>query len=233
MFHFCRKQLPSCHVTRELVADIEKYLLEKVPGKLNIDEAALKEHYCVRIDERGASTRVAPMSEYVFPQFPDRTEGITMGFSVFTPSRCEVQVRFATDRSTSKISVACEGPNSRAVASEICEDIAAIVAPHVNKNWFFHLGLAAELLLGAAFGVVVGLLISRIDSRHWASVAACLLLLAALVVYFWAGRSIKPYASFESSRSRALQSYGSIVYGVLGGLAMSVAGSALYDLIRH
>jgi len=107
------------------------------------------------------------------------------------------------------------------------------VAPHVNRNWFFHLGLAAELLLGLAFGVVVGLLIARIDSRNWASVMACLLLLAALVVYFWAGRAIKPYTSFESSRSRALQSYGSIVYGVLGGLAMSVAGSALYDLISR
>ncbi len=233
MFHSCYKQLPSCHVTRELAANIERYLLEKVPGKLNVDAAALQERYSVRIDERAASTQVSPMSEYVFPQFPDRTEGITMGFSLITPSRCEVQVRFAGDRSTSRISVACEGPNSRAVASEICEDIAAIVAPHVNRNWFFHLGLAAELLLGLAFGVVVGLLIARIDSRNWASVMACLLLLAALVVYFWAGRAIKPYTSFESSRSRALQSYGSIVYGVLGGLAMSVAGSALYDLISR
>ncbi len=233
MFYTCHKQSPSCHVTKELIANIEKYLLEKVPGKLSIDESALREQYYIRIDERGASTMVAPISEYVFPQFPDKTDGLVMGFSLFRPSRCEVQVRFAGDRTGSKISVAAEGPNSRAVASEICEDIASIVAPHVNKNWFFHLGLVAELLLGTVFGVVVGLLVSLIDSGLWGSVVACLLLLAALVVYFGAGRWIKPYSSFETARSRALESYGGVVYGVLGGLAMSIAGSAIYDLIRH
>lgn len=233
MFFSCHKQSPSCHVTKELIANIEKYLLEKVPGKLNVDESALREHYYVRIDEGGASTMVAPISEYVFPQFPDRTQGLVMGFSLFTPSRCEVQVRFAGDRTGSKISVAAEGPNSRAVASEICEDVASIVAPHVNKNWFFHLGLMAELLLGMVFGVVVGLLVSLVDSGLWGSVVACQLLLAALVVYFGAGKWIKPYSSFETARSRALESYGGVVYGVLGGLAMSIAGSAIYDLIRH
>ncbi len=230
MFHSCHKQFPSCHVNKELVANIEKYLLEKVPGKLDIDEYALKEQYYVRIDERGASTVVAPISEYVFPQFPDRTVGITMGFSIFRPSRCEVEVRFSTERSTSRISVASEGPNSRAVASEICQDIAAIVAPHVNKNWFFHLGVAADLLLATVFGVVVGLLVSAADS--WSSKVACLSLLAALLVYFWAGRSIRPYTSFESARSRAMESYGSVVFGLLGGLAISLAASAIYDLLR-
>lgn len=233
MFYSCHKQSPSCHVTKDLVANIEKYLLEKVPGKLNIDESALREHYYVRIEERGAFTTVAPISEYVFPQFPDRTDGLVMGFSLFKPSRCEVQVRFTGDRPTSKISVAAEGPNSRAVAADICEDIASIIGPHVNKNWFFHLGIMVELLLGTIFGVVVGLLVSLIDSGRWGSVVACLLLLAALLVYFGAGRWIKPYSSFETARSRALASYGGVVYGVLGGLVMSIAGSALYDLIRN
>ena len=233
MFYSCHKQSPSCHVTKELIANIEKYLLEKVPGKLNIDESALRERYYIRIDERGASTIVSPISEYLFPQFPDRTEGLVMGFSLFRPTRCEVQVRFTGDRSGSQISVAAEGPNSRAVASEICEDIASIVAPHVNKNWFFHLGIAVQLLLGTLFGVVVGLLISLINNDRWGSVVACFLLLAALLVYFAAGRWIRPYSSFETARSRALDSYGSVVYGVLGGLVISIAGSAIYDLIRH
>jgi hypothetical protein len=234
MFYSCHKQLPSCHATKELIASIEKYLLEKIPGKLGVEEAALKEQYYVRIDERGASTVLTPISEFVFPQFPDRTEGITLGFSLFKPSRCEVQVRFTTDRSSSKISVACEGPNSRALAPDICEDIAAIVAPHVNKNWFFHLGIAAELLLGTVFGVVVGLLVSLlIDGNAWPAVAACLSLLAALLVYFWAGRSIRPYTSFESARTRALESYGRLVYGVLSGLAVSIVASAIWELIRH
>lgn len=233
MFHSCHRQFPSCHVTRELILNIEKYLLEKVPGKLNVEEAAVKEEYSVRIDEREASTLVTPISEYVFPLFPDRTEGIILGFSLFRPSRCEVQVRFTTERSSSKISVACEGPNSRAVASEICEDIATIIAPHMNRNWFFHFNIVVELFLGILLGIVVGMLVSLIENGLWGSVAACVFLLAALLLYFWAGRSIKPYTSFESTRSRALESYGSVIYGVLGGLALSVAGSAIWDLIRH
>lgn len=92
-----RKDLPSIRIDKELISQLEKYILEDIPEIIDVDKQLFKDKYSILIIDTLGSGSFNTISEFPLSSFQDGTKKIKMGFGMYDKSSCSVDISFDTD----------------------------------------------------------------------------------------------------------------------------------------
>lgn len=225
------KVIAFCRVDKNLLAEIEAFLLNKVSTLVNIPENKLIEEYRVSIEDDSGTEEFRSIREYSFELLPDKTREISLRLNVYSPKVLRIRVTFKSGETAhSCISITYKAENAKMVAKEIQQHVNTLLHQSSNHNEIFHpvlYGLTPTLALMASTALsTVGVFIDSTTS------VKILLPLSALflLTYTATGTWLRPIISFDSKRSRTLDSFGRWAFGVLIMLIVGILSTAIWKL---
>ena len=225
------KQLPSCTVSKDLLKELEAYLLAKAKA-LAGDEALEKgRHFRVRIhDDLGVET-IATVENIPGGQFLDSTSQVALELDLRygkTSFPLEVDVRFNKDRSFSKLTISYSGDDARSVVAGLNDGILRLVLSAKNGNTFFNPPLALEgaLWVATSLPLFIGSAIEKMVPSGFAMGA---LLTALMCAYLIAGKRLRPYTAFDTPST---EGNSKIVEWFIYGLAGFLVFGTLFVVLR-
>jgi len=227
------KTIAFCHVNMKLLAEIESFILGKVPTLVNIPENQLKERYGVSIEDDSGTEEFQSIREYGFELLPDKTQEISLRLNMYSP-KIRIRVNFiGGETGHSCISIAYEGENAKMVAKDICEHINILLHQSSNHNWIFHpLPYGLTTIFAVVISTALGI-ISFVNAETTISALIYFLGILLCLSYAAIGIWLKPIILFDSKRSRTLDSFGRWAFGVLIALIVSISGTAIWEFCFH
>jgi hypothetical protein len=209
-----RKKLPSANISKELIQQLEKYLLKDIPTILQIDSAIIKEKYIIEItDELGTET-LKSIYDYSLNKFHDGTKEITLGFQIFNPEELRIFIYLSVDDFASKLVLSFKSPKPREKANGIYNGILDHLKTHTNYNYLFHNPSINGIVSGV--GIILVAPISYFLRKQDITLALYFSILA--IFLFLIGSKvdkIKPYSEFDTNKQR---NYNRVFNWFLGGL---------------
>ena len=228
-FNFNRR-VPSCHVNKELLSEIESYIkvgLEKKIGMTQDDEI----RYKVSIEDNIGIETLESIKEYVPPMFPDGTKSIRVSWNngYKTESRLEIAIYFDKEYYVSKVEVDSDARNAKEMAVGTGDGILRILDSHRTFNWIFNPFslpfLNPIIFFGMAFCISAGA--ARIVSQQKGLYFLAFAALAGW--YLLSSKYFRPFISFDSRRQLFLGKLWS--YFSIGTIGFIIFGS-LFPTIR-
>jgi hypothetical protein len=219
-----RRALPSCLVSRQLLIELERYLLDQ-SGELP-DVCKCRKFDLLLEDRFGTETFD---SARFLPQqpFPDDTKGVQMELDAHTHetksdwARLSIRLSFGKTRLDSMASISFTGLKAREYVEGLWAAIERRTDPHRTMTGWFHypraflptlVVLVLGVLLGTAFGERYG---------FWPVIVA----LNALV---YASMGAMPYSAFDTKSHETWQT---VLKWVFFGLAPSLI-AGYYFLLK-
>ncbi len=228
-----QRSLPSTRVDRKLIEVLESYLLGvSVPldDRERTSQLSLLESLQIDITDAAGVETLSSMDEYLAPRFPNQTERISIKRTCFVvggDSSIRVELVFATQRSSCKVTVSCVSKAARELALGVLERLMSFIKLHPAHNEKFHLPAFWQ---GVIEGLTRLLFVAIGASYVFFPVFALLgtLLLAVLVIWFMVLPHSRPFIEFDCDRTTRVRAtidwlwkgfWGSILFGVLLGVA--------------
>lgn len=227
------QRLPSCLVSRELLASLENYLLREMPERLGSEAVGEKWEYGLSITDNLGTESLANISGYTPPLFSDSTTVVNLRWSSSwgAPMRLVVAVRFDDRYFLSRLSVTCSALTARETAIGVRDAIFRIIGVHKTNNWVFN---PFEVPITGLYAAMIAIVLTFgggaiIRDRRTYGVA----LLSVASVAAWVSISamyLRRYTSFDSRRQRMFDSaWRWFSFGVLGFLVFGTA----FPLLRR
>ncbi|QSI78677.1 hypothetical protein [Niveibacterium microcysteis] len=212
------KRLPSCTVSKDLLKELETYLLAKAKT-LSGGEDLEDRHFRVCIHDDLGVEAVSNVESVPGRQFLDSTNQVTLDLDLRYGKLAfplQVEVRFDKDRTFSRLTVSYTGDDARAVVAGLHDGIMRLILSAKNGNVFFN---PSPFLEGALWGgCSLSLLLSSIVAKVMPTVFAVGAFVIALTfIYLIAGKRLRPYTAFDSpttDRNSKLADW--FVYGLAG-----------------
>lgn len=209
-----RKKAPSAKISKELIEQLEKYLLVDVPEIIQIDSTIIKEKYTLEItDELGTET-LKSICDYPLNKFHDGTKEINLGFQIFKPEELRIYVYLSVEDFASKVVLSSKSKKPREKANGIYNGILDHLKTHKNYNYLFH----NPFINGIVFGIGI-ILVGPITYflRKQDITTAIYLSILAMFLFLIGSKidKIKPYSEFDTNRQR---NYNIVFNWFLGGL---------------
>lgn len=219
------KQLPSCAVGKDLLRELEAYLLSKaraLAGEEALEEALEEGRYfCVCIhDDLGVET-ISSVEKIPGGQFLDSTSQVALELDLRygkTSFPLEVRIRFDKDRSFSKLTISYSGDDARSVVAGLHDGVLRLVLSVKNRNGFFNppTMLEGALWIATSLPLFIGLAIEKIIP---AGFAMGVFVTALMYAYLIAGKRLRPYTAFDTpSTERNSKIVEWFIYGLVGFL---------------
>jgi hypothetical protein len=214
------KQIPSCHITKGLLNDIEEFLIKELSQVNEEANKSFREHYKIRFTDRMGEEILNSIVDYKDPQFTNSIFEIKQYYDIYKPVKFSIEIIFnKKDKIFSKVNIIYYGFGSRDYVINIYDKLLRILETHRTYNWAFH---PHPIILGAlwtllCFGLGFGFsdLISGYTTRG--SIAA--LFSVVLLLYFGISNKIKTFISFDTKAFNIAQNwYEWIIKGILGFL---------------
>lgn len=214
------KQIPSCHVTKGLLNDIEEFLTKELS---QLNEEAHKnfgEYYKIKFTDRMGEEILNSIVDYKDTQFINSIYEVKQYYDIYKPVRFSIEIIFnKKDKIFSKVNISYYGFGSREYVINIYDKLLRILETHRTYNWAFH---PHPIILGALWTLTCigsGFGFSDLISGHTTRGCIVALFSAILLLYFGIGYKIKTFISFDTKAFNNAQNwYEWIIKGILGFL---------------
>ena len=141
-------RLSSCKVDKELLKELEDYILREAEKYLSgsdslkekIDFVSMKkEMYHFSIQGKGSITKYESVEKYEGTKLPDRTSIVALEFSSIVDKFFLIKVNFHSSISEHPVlKVAISDIKAKEICKPIADGIIQIVKEHRNSNYLFH-----------------------------------------------------------------------------------------------
>ena len=199
-FFKLEKKIDSCLVTKNLLKQIEDYLLNELPKKTDIPKEKFFENYELIVRDKIGEEILLNISEYKISLFSDSTNYIGHHLSIYRPIHLEVVIHFNKYKEFAKIEISYESDNPREDAIGIYDSIKRIIESQRNHNNIFHINsLFYDLFLFIAIASFV-LATFRFIKGDNITIGIIFSLIFTVLLFYRVLSSLKPYISFESKK---------------------------------
>ena len=135
------ENIGSCHVSKDLLSEIEEYLLLEMPKQYG---TSLGEdtNYRVSISEQIGTETLESIKDYTLSIFPNNIKHIEVewdnGYSAET--RLDISLRIDSGRlfTLSRIRISCTSPVARETAESIGKTLLRIIETRKTHNWLLN-----------------------------------------------------------------------------------------------
>jgi hypothetical protein len=214
------KRLPPCTVSKDLLKELETYLLSKAKAFAG-GEALEDRHFRVCIhDDLGVET-ISTVENIPGGQFLDSTSEVTLELDLRygkTSFPLEVDVRFNKDRSYSRLTISYAGDDARSIVAGLHDGVLRLILSARNGNGFFNPppGIEGALWAASSLPLFLG---SAIEKASPVGFAFGPLISALMFAYLIAGKRLRPYTAFDTpSTERNSKMVEWFIYGLAGFL---------------
>lgn len=225
-----RKDLPSIKIDKELISQLEKYILEEIPEISGIDKSIIQNKYSIEIVDMLGTSVFKSIAEFPLNSFQDGTKKIQLGFSIYEKTYSNVDISFSTNPFGSQINISIESNNPREKAQGIYNGLMEYVNQNKTYNHYFH-KFYIVLLGGIGIGLLCFVTILFLKKSFF---YATLFLSASIIIttYSYYFPILKPYSEFSTNRQKRYNKFFSfIVWGVISYLIFVLGFGLLKDYI--
>lgn len=199
-FFKLEKKIDSCLVTKNLLKQIEDYLLNELPKKTGIPKEKFCEKHKLIVRDKVGEETLSNISEYKISLFSDSTNYVGQHLSIFRPIHLEVVIHFNKYKEFAKIEISYESDNPREDAIGIYDSIKRIIESQRNHNNIFHIN---DFFLGLfSFIAIVSFVLAtfRFIKRDNITIGIIFSLIFTVLLFYGVLSFLKPYISFESKK---------------------------------
>ena len=219
----CSKQLPSCHVDRRLVEELETYVLSEASRITCNPIADVKSDYALSIVDQTGNEVVTSAAQLEGQQFHNSTSQITLQIDHYRKSiRFRLTLTFDRRRNRSEIETLVSAVRAREHTYALIEGIFRRLSTRKNFNWLylsnsepfasFFFGIGVVLPIFGGIGLITGSVFREANTPVFFA-GLCLFL------YVLSGVFAKPYASFDTPKQVRLNKWWDwFFFGCLGFL---------------
>lgn len=193
-----RRKISSCLVTRDLLSQLEHYILVDLSKIIKVPKQKLAETYQISITDKIGEESIDSIIKYIPSLFPDSTLRIKIQLRNYRDRQFFLSINFHKDKFLADIEIEHEGNNAREVVFGVYEKINGIIKMNKTINWAFNFGIGTETFLflfcwASGFSLLLNILDSDVKyTILW------LMVFILCVSYFIISRWLKPYISFDS-----------------------------------
>lgn len=201
-----KKPIIACHVDKDLLNELEKYIKDDISKQIDISKEIIYEDYSISIQDESGEEKIKGIFSYPLSSFPDSTNKVKIQVIVSRPKYFTIFIDFDKEYSGkyNKISISCESDNARETALGIYEGIKRIIESHRNNNEFFHPSLGIETFIYIFKFFFLGISFSIFQINHILALISFLIFLG-MIMYEFTGNMFKRYITFETNYNSKLQ----------------------------
>lgn len=222
-FFKLEKKIDSCLVTKNLLKQIEDYLLNELPKKADIPKEKFYEEYKLIVRDKIGEETLSNISEYKISLFSDSTNYVGHHLSIYRPIHLEVVIHFNKYKEFAKIEISYESDNPREDAIGIYDSIKRIIESQRNHNNILHIN---DFILGLFFSIAIVsfvLATSIFIKRDNITIGIIFSLVFTVLLLYGVLSFLKPYISFESKKYfRAKRLSDRLFWGALGLIIVEI-----------
>lgn len=214
-------RIPSCHVTKNLIIQLEEYLTKEIPNILNIPNENILNSYQISINDRIGIEKLKSINDFPFSMFDNTTTNIVIKISDIN---FYLRIAFAKDKHYSKFKIEFKDVNARESTISISKGIERIINTQKNNNYFFYPPMYLDIVL--FFGIFFSLIIfvsnlitpaEDVNISKFLISPVFILILTIYIYYYPFSRLLHPYVTFDSNKYITLVKYRDWFYkGCLG-----------------
>ncbi len=149
---YIRKKLPSIFVDKQLIEQIEEYILNDIPEIIGVDKEIIEGKYSLEIVDYLGTEKFSKISDYPLSIFQNGTSKITLGFSLYENIYSVVNISLGVNKYYSELDIKLKAQNPREKSQGIYNGILDRLSPNKTYNSFFHRLTNGPIL---AIGVVL------------------------------------------------------------------------------
>ncbi len=194
------KSLPSVKVTKSLILNLQRSLLEKRSKIVSSSQQDFRfDEFSVSIVDDIGQGKVESMEEWHLDRFLDGTKRVTIHCDSYSQSRkFSATIVFDRERSWSRIQISatCEGACDVVIAAQ--RAVFEWLEPAKTTNWRYQPTLFFQGLGAVAFGSTATGAIRIVEVSPRLTTPLIVLSLA-LGAYLWLGPRFYPFTTFDSS----------------------------------
>lgn len=210
-----RKDIPSVKVSKELVEQLENYILQDVSEIIGIDYKLLKENYTVEINDELGTETFKSISDYSLNRFQDGTKNIKFGFSLYSPLNFRIKVSFDVDKYSSKIDLYIKSIKPREKINGIYNGLLDRLMIHKTYNRYFHNSLIKGIISGLN-GIILTISLIQFSKGNLFISLILLLIATGSIIAVLNISNIKPYSEFDTNKQRIYNKFFSwFIWGIL------------------
>ena len=226
--------IPSCHITKNMIIQLENYLTQEIANILNIPKEIIYEAYNISIQDKIGIEKLKSINDFPFSMFDNNTTEIILSIM---SRNFYLRIAFDKQKKYSNFKIECENANARETALSISKGIERIINAHTNNNKLFYPPDILEFILSITFyGVLLLFIVNLIsgDKNNYLSEFLLspffLLILAIFFYYSSLSKLLHPYITFDSNKYISLVKYRDWFYK--GCLGFIIFGT-IFVLIRQ
>jgi len=87
--------LPSCDLERELLADLETYIIHKSSEILGVEPRSCQENYEFTITDHTGTEKLKAVKDFDISHFPNSTSEVILDVESYQPRRLAIKLRFS------------------------------------------------------------------------------------------------------------------------------------------
>jgi len=241
---FAKYRLTSCLVDKELIADIEKFILsetkeyltsvENESNKTDLDSMR-EEMFHIYIQTKSDSQKYSSIADFAEDIFPDSVHTIVLDFNSYKNVFLNIRVIFHSSFSEHPVvEISMKAGNAKEICARFGTGIKSIVSRKRNTNhWYHNRTLLLSLLLVYTLWNVINYYVLTFtpsaSPMHLANNILFNFLFALLTVWIIISIFLRPYITFRTARQTII----SLGYNVFSILYLMILIVLFYNNIHH
>jgi len=216
--------LPSVHVTNDLLRDLENYIIRKASQITKEDEQKVRSRYEVLIVDSSGRETLNSFAQFKFSFYPNDTREIRIKSRA---ADMNWEVVMARDRAKLQIFLQQEG--AREIVRGIHTEVKHLFKQYGNFNSLFHYWFIPVVAIPISMFFLLASHFTP-QERLWFGFGPTIL----SGIYIPIGGIFKPYCVFPTRQNQMLQNcFKWFVAGLLGFLLFSVVGVYFRKSLLH
>jgi len=194
-----RKSITSCHVTIELLRELECYIY-KTTKELSANEDDL--NFTVALEDEYGEETLSSVQDYKRSKIPNNVHTIKLRASNYRENLC-VEVSFSEKQNYSYIRIEIDGEGAKEKAHGILSTVSEHVKEHKNLNFIFYGGhnYVLPMIVGGVFGGSIDILSGNdLSTYNFYS----LVLLVSILTY-GLFKLFSPYSELDTKKNENVQ----------------------------
>lgn len=220
------KKIDSCLVTKNLLKQIEDYLLNELPKKTDIPKEKFFENYELIVRDKIGEEILLNISEYKISLFSDSTNYVGQHLSIYSPIDLKVFIHFDKYGEYAKIEISYESDNPREDVIGIYDSIKRIIESQRNHNNIFHItGFFSSFYYSFLFIAAIASFYYTFIfiKRDNITIGIIFSLIFTVLLFYGVLSFLKPYISFESKKYfKTKRLSDRLFWGVLGLIIVEI-----------
>ena len=216
------KKLPSIKIDKQLIEQLEDYIINDVSGIIGIEKEIIRKEYVLQITDSFGTEEYESISEFPMSIFQNETKQIILKYSIYSNSElATLNISFSNKDYFTSIKIRIKTENPREKAQGIFNGILDRINPYKTYNSFFHNQILGGIIWGLsllAIYIVVSLFFNK--EYLWGIYLTVVIILINYLISN--GKSFKPYSEFITTKQLRINKifsffiWGTISYLVFG-----------------